>query len=268
MAVLVISGAATLLALPQTSRSETRVPCVVDDTYQGPHADAFQALRFMIPGLADATQIQVSSKMGLDYTEGFRYPLTIGFVDESLAGGEYALAYVREIENGAEIRQRMNINLEAYARDTFNFEKIFTHEMSHAIFADAVGIDTFRKLPVWLIEGLALWVADQGEALTRAEAHRYPAYAEKILVADLEQPRQARLYPQYFLAIAYIEKTKGAGALQNLVRDLAAGKPYREALADDVGEDWGTFQKNVRNFSIAYIRDLGTGSPLDKEQPY
>jgi len=247
---------------------ETRTACQLDESYNGPHQEAFQKLRFYIPNLLSTTQLELASDMGLDYQEGFRYPFTIGFVDEPLSGSEYALAYVQLSRGDGGFRQRMNINLEAYSRRPFNFDKVFRHEMSHAILSDAVGGDVFAKLPVWLIEGLAIWVAEQGEQLTRAEAHRYPAYAEKILVSDLEGPRRANLYPQYFLAIEYIVKTKGVGSLQNLLHDLVNERPLREAMAYNLGEDWETFQKNVRDFSIQYIRNLGTGSPLEREQPY
>jgi hypothetical protein len=257
-----------LLSSQPGQAGETRTPCQLDDSYDGPHQDAFQKLRFYIPNTINTTQIELASDMGLDYREGFRYPFTIGFVDEPVSGSEYALAYVQLSQGDLGFRQRMNINLEAYSQLPFNFDKVFRHEMSHAILSDAVGGDAFGKLPVWLIEGLAVWVAGQGEQLTRAQAHRYPAYAEKALVSGLEGPRRAGLYPQYFLAIEYIAKTKGIGALQNLLHDLVNERPLREALAYNLGEDWETFQNNVRNFSVQYIRNLGTGSPFEREQPY
>ena len=263
---LVLLGAAALFSLSGV-RAEPRFPCRVDDSYSGPRQEAFQKLRFAIPGLAQADQVEVSSKMGLDYRDGFRYPLTIGFTDSPLPMGEYALAYVHLYQYGTEIRQEMNINLEAYAQSSFDFEKVFAHEMSHAILADALGKEAFGKLPTWLIEGLALWVAGQGEELARAEAHRYPAFAERVLVRDLTQPASAAMYPQYFLAVEYIEKTKGAAAIQNLVHDLAGGKTFPEALAYNV-EGWEDFQKNVRDFSTRYIQSLGPGEYGKKERPY
>jgi len=252
----------------QAVSQETRTPWKLDDSYNGPHPETFQKLRFYIPGLVNTVQLEIASKMGLDYQEGFRYPFTIGFVEEPPQKGEYALAYVRLFDDGSGFRQRLNINLDAYDRAPFDFDKVFFHEMSHVVLSDALGSDAFAKLPAWLIEGTALWVANQGEQLTRAEAHRYPGAAESILLSDLEAPRQAKLYPQYYLAIEYIVETKGIGALQNLIRDLVKGQPYREALAYDLGESWEAFQKNVRDFSARTIQSLGTGSPFEKERAY
>lgn len=259
----------TLLSFSLAAQADPpRHPWQLDESYNGSHREAFEKLRFQIQNLVATGQLELASRMGLDYREGFRYPLTVGFVDEGPSRSEYALAYVKLWVDESGIHQRLNINLDAYERFPFNFEKVFYHEMSHVVLSDAVGADAFTKFPVWFIEGTALWVAGQGEQLTRAEAHRYPGYAEHVLVADLEGPRQALLYPQYFLAVEYIVQTKGVAALQNMTRDLVNGKPYEESLVYNLGENWSTFQKNVRDFSARTIYNLGTGNPFEKERPY
>jgi len=258
---------ALILATPVLAENH-RQAWKLDESYDGPHQEAFQKLRFYIPGLVSTAQLEMASQMGLDYRDGFHYPLTIGFVEEPAMGSEYELAYVRLSADDSGISQRLNINLDAYSRLDFNFDKVFYHEMSHIVLSDAVGAEAFTKLPVWLVEGLAVWVADQGEQLTRAEAHRYPGYADRILILDLNSPRQGNAYPQYFMAIQYIVESKGVTALQNFVHDLVQTRPLKEAMMYNLGEDWPTFQKKVREFSIRYIKNMGTGDLFQKENPY
>ena len=68
------------------------------------------------------TALQMSVRLGLQYEEGWAYPLVVGFVDGAPRGAESALAYVQlGTSEEAGIRQDLKINLTAYERENFNF---------------------------------------------------------------------------------------------------------------------------------------------------
>ena len=51
-----------------------------------------------------------------------------------------------------------------------------THEMTHAVMADIMGLKEYDKLPMWIKEGTAVHAADQGlariKALTKQRRHQ------------------------------------------------------------------------------------------------
>jgi len=258
-----------LLLIPTHVQPKTdRRPYTLNETYGGPHEQAFLDLRHRIPGLMQAAQVEMAAAMGLRYERGFRYPLQVGFVDEGAKGAEHALAFVKLYQGSTGIRQELWVNLSAYAANAFDFEKVFLHEMNHVILSDALGANVFSRVPIWFVEGVALYVAKQGEQLTRAEAHRYPGYASRMLVGSLETPRHATFYPQYYLALRYITEKSGEAILPLLIQDLVAKRSIQDAIQNHLREDWSTFQQHVREFSTEYLDALGTGNPFRSERAY
>jgi hypothetical protein len=107
--------------------------------------------------------IDMAVRLGLNFQDGWHYPLTIRFVDGMAYGSENILASVElasdEI-NGAQ--QFLNINLTAYAKENFNFKSVFAHELVHAMLTDEIGPDASYSLPVWFHEGIAVYGAEGG----------------------------------------------------------------------------------------------------------
>jgi hypothetical protein len=168
------------------------------------------------------------------------------------------LAYVQfEVNEEGDSRQTLNINLAAYERDPFNFQKVFSHELVHAMLNDAVGLEGVRNLPVWFHEGLAVYGAEQGEQMLKSYVIQYENQRDDFLINGLEGPHSGLDYAEDYLAFAYIYQEHGITSLQNFVREVVARKgDIAAALEFTCFESWPEFQANFRKFAIQRIKDV------------
>lgn len=230
----------------------------IDGSYAGPNQEALGQLTARLPLLMNLAFIDVAQRMGIEREGGFRYPLTIRFVDELPSGAEQRWAYVKLTSDLSGTRQDLYANLEAYRRGSGYFDKAYLHEMGHVFLAEAIGPRAFSVLPVWFVEGMAMWSAEEGKPAVKAHIlarlERFETGAE--LLGPLEGERQMTRYPQYYMAIEYISQAKGPEALRQIIEDLAGGTELKEALRNRLGEDWNVFKENVRRFSADYLRKV------------
>jgi hypothetical protein len=242
----------------------------MDETYNGPHQAAFQQIRTTIPNLMRQTCIDISVRTGMDFQEGWQYPLVVGFVDGTPMGMENILAYVQlgKTEDGA-FAQRLNINLEAYERETFSLEKVFAHELVHAMMNDAIGGEAARYLPTWFQEGLAVFGADQGEKMVKAYAHRTYGMGEGTLINGLEGPHGALDYAEDYLAMKYIYEKIGSNAFHNFIKDVINKKGnISSALEYTCFLKWDEFQQKVKEYSKEQIKNFGPPERGESQKPY
>ena len=247
----------------------TRVAWQMDDSYQGPHQDTFQKLKWDVPILMRQTMINVAVKLGMHFEEGWQYPLIIDFVDLTPPGMENALAYVQLGTGKDGIAQHLSINISAYDRDPFNFEKVFAHELVHAMINDAVGAEAAIRLPVWLHEGLAVFGADQGEQMAKSYVYQTSGWSEQKLLLGLENHRGGISYAEDYWAIKYINEKHGSNSLHNFVREIISRKgDIPGALDYTCSETWDSFQKHAREFSKEEIKKIGPAKWGRDEKPY
>lgn len=249
--------------------SEDRTPWVLDETYNGSHPSAFQELKWKIPALVRQTQINMAVRLGLRFEEGWRYPLAVRFRDKSPVGTENVLAYVELTDQDGVVSQSLVINVGAYTRTSFDFERVFAHELVHAMINDALGAKSALIFPVWLNEGLAVYGADQGEQVMLSYVHRMWGFAEGRLINGLDGPHTAYDYVEDYLAIKYINDTHGVNALHNFVRKLVDLRGnVREAYESATNESWDKFLKKARQFAVAQIRSVEPPQRGKIEDPY
>jgi hypothetical protein len=233
-----------------------RYPAALVKDYTGRHQEEFTTQYERVRLLVKQAQLEVSARLGLiQYQEGFQYPLFIRFDDGAPPGVESALAYVQLMQNGDAFAQQLVVNMDATSGDAMDFDKIFYHEMTHAVMNDAVGGDAAEKIPHWVQEGLAQYVSGEGPGRVKDFAQTVKKSQAKELVADLESPYTGRAYPQYYLAIQYMNDKFSVNAIQALVRELILGKSTAEALQDSTGQDWVKFQDDLREYSIKIFED-------------
>lgn len=213
--------------------------------------------------------IDIAVKLGLQFEEGWRYPLTVGFVDGSPFGVENVLAYVQLRSSEGGFSQVLNINLAAYEANQYDYKKVFTHELIHAMLNDALGGEAALKLPVWLHEGLAVYGADQGERMLKNYVYATNGFSESQLLNGLEGDHGAADYAEDYLAIKYLAVKKGPNCLKGFVRETIAREGnFKEALSYSCFESWDDFQRNVKEFSKEEIAEIGPARFGYDEKPY
>jgi tetratricopeptide (TPR) repeat protein len=136
------------------------------------------------------------------------------------------------------------------------------HEYTHAV----VTARTRNRAPIWLQEGLAKWFEGAwrggADALTPSSAALVrDAVARDRLVTFQEmhpslaklpsQERAALAYAQTVLAVEYLVKQKGAGALARVTGLLGEGKATEEAVALTLGVSFDRFLREWRGYMAA-----------------
>jgi len=241
----------------------------MDESYDGPHQASFNKLKWEIPNLIRQTTIDMSVRLGLSFDDGWRYPLTVGFVDGAPRGVENVLAFVQYHKMDKGLRQDLLINVRAYEKQGFDFEKVFAHELVHAMLNDAFASESIVILPRWLHEGLAVFGADQGEQMVRVYVHRYWGFAEGKLLNGLEGPHTALDYAEDYWAVKYINEKHGPNFLHGFMREvIQRNGDVKGALQYTCSETWEEFEKNVRKFAIEEIQEIGPPTRGKIENPY
>jgi hypothetical protein len=120
---------------------------------------------------------------------------------------------------------------------------------------DAVGGEASMRIPHWVQEGLAQFVSEEGDARVERAAQHFRKSQVQALLYNLEGPYSGYAYPQYYLAIKYMNDKFTINSVQALVRDLIAGQATHAALEDSVGIPWDKFQQNLREYSLGILRD-------------
>ncbi len=261
----------SLFLISKVSAEEgKRVQWVLDESYAGSHQTSFQKLRYQIPNLMRQTCINIAVRTGMDFQDGWRYPLEVGFVDGSPMGMENVLAYVQlgRMSDGT-FAQQLNINLDAYEREAFNLEKVFAHELVHAMLNDAIGGQAATTLPVWFHEGLAVFGADQGDGMVKAYANRFFGMGENAIINGLEGPHGALDYAEDYLAMKYINEKIGSNAFHNFIKEvIRTNGNIPQSLQYTCFISWPDFQEKLKEYSRQYLKDLGPSRRGGNSNPY
>ncbi len=97
-----------------------------------------------------------------------------------------------------------------------------THEMTHAVMADAMGLKEYDALPMWIKEGTAVHAADQGLARIKALTRR--GFDINAIGGEDENidgnPISLEKYVENYLKIRFLLKSFGSSALHRFVKRL------------------------------------------------
>jgi hypothetical protein len=234
-----------------------RIPWKMDESYQGPYQDTYDKLRWDVPNFIRQATIEMAIRIGLDFQEGWSRPLIVQFVDSPPLGAENALAWVQLTVQEGKIFQTLNINLPAYQKDPFNFRKVFSHELVHAMLNDAIGGDAATEIPLWFHEGLAVYGAEQGEQMLTSYVVQNKTETTTFFINGLEGAHGALDYVEDYLAFDYIYQNHGSASLQNFIREVVSRKgDIANALEYTCSENWTEFQNNLKKYSAERIKSI------------
>jgi len=222
-----------------------------------------------VPSLVRQTVLDLSTRLGIPYNEGWRFPLRIRFTDRAGFGAENLLAFVALYQSETSIYQDLNINLAAYNQHKFDYEKTLAHELVHAMMNDVLGGQAAAVFPRWLHEGLAVYGADEGEKLVKAYVQANWGFAEQKIINGLEGPHGALDYAEDYLAIKYIVNAHGPNALPLFIQQVIERKgDVTSAYEYATGEDWADFIANSREFSKEEIGQVKPPRRGKYESPF
>ena len=234
-----------------------RFSAAFQTSYSGAYQDLYRDQVERVRLLIRQAQLEVSTRLGLlQYQEGFRYPLTVRFADNTPPNAENTLAYVHMVSANGSVGQEMVVNLSVFAEHSTDFDMVFYHEMTHAVLNDALELQDLMNVPHWVQEGLAVYVAGNGEAIVSQVAKHFRKSTVKNFVLDLDQTHGYMIYPQGYLVFKYLNDTYSVNAVEAFVRDLTQGKNAVAAIEDSANVPYDTFKQQLQEYSIdAYKND-------------
>ncbi|MDD3145951.1 MAG: hypothetical protein PHD82_01505 [Candidatus Riflebacteria bacterium] len=108
-----------------------------------------------------------------------------------------------------------------------------THEMTHAIMADTMGLKEYDSLPMWVKEGTAVHSADQGLARIKALTRR--GFDINLIGGEDENidgnPISLEKYVENYLKIRFLLKSFGSSALHRFVKRLMKSGDLSQELS-------------------------------------
>ncbi len=144
--------------------------------------------------------------------------------------------------------------------DPGDFPLLVAHELTHLYLGTAL---RGRSAPLWLEEGLAMYVARQGGWGLALDMTRAVLGGRLLPLARLERrfppgAEQARLaYAQSFYLISYLIQTHGRGVLPRLLGELAAGRDLTTALWRVTGRGPARLEQDFRRAMAERFHWLG-----------
>jgi hypothetical protein len=251
------------------SADESRYNWQLDESYAGSHQDSYRKLLHEIPILMRQTLIDIAGRTGLNFQEGWSHPINVGFTDDAPYGAENVLAYVQLLQTADGIEQELRINLPAYDHENFNFDKVFAHELTHAMLNDALGGAAAHVIPVWFHEGLAVYTAGQGEQMLKSYVYANSGFASERILNGLDGPHGALDYAEDYLAFGYIERQYGTTGVHAFIQETLRRKgDVVGALDYALHETWADFERNVHAYGEEEIKRIGPAKRGQYEKPY
>lgn len=156
---------------------------------------------------------------------------------------------------GPEREVELHLRTEAIVSRAYDLDAELVHEQVHVLMRGALAPELYERVPPWLQEGLALWVAASTDPTGRygpAVIHRNLdttagwASPDRFLPGLEEGPFSLGRYPESYLAVDHLVRSTGPEAAPRLLQLLVEGTPPREALETVTGVPWATFREGAR----------------------
>lgn len=154
--------------------------------------------------------------------------------------------------HGGRVVQALTIRTGPLVEGDYHLERTLTHEVFHCWQREALG-ESYYDLPKWVREGIALWVARQGDEriqlLVVLEGSNPSADPMRTLVNGLAGAHSLADYGEDYLALEFIEMTNGVDAAKALVRRLFESSDYPKAIAEASGLAYPQFLNRARDYA-------------------
>ena len=129
-----------------------------------------------------------------------------------------------------------------------------THEMTHAIMADCMGLREYDMLPMWIKEGTAVHTADQG--LARIKALTRKGFDINAIGGEDENihgnPISLEKYVENYLKISFLVKSFGVKAFHKFIKRLMKSGKVNAELANCFN---GLNEEVMNQYSSQFIKN-------------
>ena len=179
--------------------------------YNGEHKDNANVVSFKerLPGIIRSSVDDIKQKIGVSPPENFHVEITLtdglGAIPMVEPTGKSS---TKMLKNGDVLTQKIELSSKLVANDGMGYtkpEKIIKHEIVHSILG--YNNKRYHDHPLWMTEGVALWVSDQGEDFAK--------------VPDAQRNKRWKRYKKYYDKFTKRIDKKG---VQQTVRDMVSNE--------------------------------------------
>ena len=213
---------------------------------------------------ADARFLRLRPPLGACAAVPERIDVWLAVDAERFAAAFHGPTPMAEWAVGVAFVRERRIVLRAHGSGLFTLSETFDHEISHILLHD---LTRGRPVPLWFVEGLAIWQSGESVVQRLEAAHRAAATGRLISLADLDArfPERgvgvALAYAESGLFVRWLRQRSGALAFKQLFAALGRGIGFEGAFGeafgaspDELAELWVTEMEATAS-SIALLRD-------------
>ena len=157
------------IILPQTAAEAL---LSIDTSYEGQYRGhpAFDKVLADLPFVYQESLQKINISMGIPLPE--KINIIVVFSDHLTHNGLRLRGKRRSVDSSRGILHYIYLDLEFLVTGQATLGEEMTHELTHAVMADRLGLARYDALPMWLKEGTAVHAADQGLARIKALLRR------------------------------------------------------------------------------------------------
>lgn len=236
----------------------------IDTSYDGRYRGLpiFEKILADLPFVYQEAMGKINRSLGIPIPE--RLNIVVIFSDHLTHNGMRLRGKRRSVEgSNGEIIHYLYLDLEFLTNGQATLLEEVTHEMTHAVMAEALGLPSYDSLPMWIKEGTAVHAADQGLARIKALLRRGVNLAQLTEEdeGDDGNPIALEKYVENYLKVKFLIQTFGVPALQDFLNRLLKSGEWKRELA----VSFGGLTEDTMNY---YARDFIAKSLISNARPY
>ena len=205
----------------------------IDTSYDGIYRGqpGFERILGDLPFVYQESMQKIHAALGLPIRDQIR--VVVIFSDHLTHNGLRLRGKRRSVEDEKGILHYIYLDLEFLVTGHATLAEEMTHELTHALMAELMGLARYDQLPMWVKEGTAVHAADQGLARIKALLRRGVNLAA---IGNEDEnssgnPISLEKYVENYLKIQFLLKQYGAEKLREFIRRLVASGDTRRELA-------------------------------------
>ncbi|RCK80263.1 MAG: hypothetical protein OZSIB_3445 [Candidatus Ozemobacter sibiricus] len=213
--------------------ASARAALHVDTSYAGRYRGHPEYARFLadLPFVYQEALQRINHSLGIPIIEDLQ--VIVVFSDHLTHNGMRLRGKRRSvIGSEGRILHYIYLDLQFLMEGQATLIEEMTHELTHAVMAQIMGLDRYDALPMWVKEGTAVHAADQGLARIKALMRR--GFDLSFLANEDESddgnPISLEKYVANYLKVQFLLKTYGMPAFHRFIQELLKSGDVRREL--------------------------------------
>lgn len=227
--LFILFGSFTILFI---NNSKIEAALHIDTSYNGKYINhvGYKKILADLPFVYQEALQKINYSLGIPIIDNLR--VIIIFSDKLTYNGMRLRGKRRSIIKDDKVLHYIYLDLEFLLEGSATLIEEMTHELTHAIMAEIMGLEKYDRLPMWIKEGTAVHAADQGLARIKALLRR--GFDINLILNEDESldnnPISLEQYVANYLKVQFLLKTYGREAFYTFINMLLSSGNLSESL--------------------------------------